>query len=94
MMVMPPYSPDEALFKKLSKNPENAQVRVVRADADAEADSKITKPNGDAVAQSPQEMFFDIILTFLYFQSSVRKARKCHYTTENGRSKEKLHSER
>jgi len=28
------------------------------ADADAKADSKITKPNGDAVAQSPQEMFF------------------------------------
>ena len=29
-----------------------------------------------------------------FFQSSVRKARKCHYTTENGRSKEKLHNER
>ena len=44
--------------KAQQKTLKNAQVRVVRADADAEADSKITKPNGDAVAQSPQEMFF------------------------------------
>ena len=37
---------------------EHAQMRAVRADADAEADGEIAKPDGDTVTEPPQEDVF------------------------------------
>ena len=67
------------------------QICCAAGDAEAEAHGKITEPDGEAVAQSPQEMSFwhNQISPLLDGSSGAQRAKR-HYMTGRDRSKEKL----
>ena len=67
------------------------QICRAAGDAEAETHGKITEPDGEAVAQSPQEMsFWHNQISPLLVGSSVAQRTKRHYMTGRNRSKEKL----